>query len=242
MDISMTDTAFDPATATKKLLREARAGALATLSSDGGPYASLVNVATLADGSPLLLLSRLALHTKNIATDHRVSLMLDERRDGDPLQGARVAMMGTAAATDDPAARGRYLARQPDAEMFVDFADFAFYRIDISRAHLVAGFGRIVDLAPAEILTVVDGAEALLNAEPSAVAHMNADHPDTLRLYATRLLGAADGDWRCAGCDPEGLELQNGRLALRLSFPRRVETPEDLRSMLKSLADAARAA
>ena len=94
---------LDPAAAARKLMREARSGALATLmASSGDPYCSLVNVASAADGSPLLLISRLAVHTKNILADPRVSLMLDERKEGDPLEGARVMLMGTAAVTDDP--------------------------------------------------------------------------------------------------------------------------------------------
>ncbi len=102
---------------------KARSGALATLMAGAGdPYCSLVNVATAADGSPLLLISRLAVHTKNILADNRVSLMLDERKEGDPLEGARVMLMGTAEATDDAAARRRYLDRHPAAEMFAGFA------------------------------------------------------------------------------------------------------------------------
>src|SRR6478672_1999858 len=109
---------FDPKTAAKTLMREARSGALATLmASSGDPYCSLVNIASATNGAPLLLISRLAIHTKNILADHRVSLMVDERKEGDPLQGARVMLMGTAAATDDPDVRRRYLARQPEAEM-----------------------------------------------------------------------------------------------------------------------------
>src|SRR5205085_6538533 len=108
---------FNPKTATKKLLREGRSGALATLMpGSGDPYCSLVNVATAADGSPLLLISRLAVHTKNVLTDPRVSLMIDERKAGDPLQGARIMLTGTVAATDDKDIRRRYLERQPEAE------------------------------------------------------------------------------------------------------------------------------
>jgi putative heme iron utilization protein len=237
------DPAFDAKTAAKRLLREARGGALATLmAGSGDPYCSLVNVATDADGSPILLLSRLALHTKNILADARVSLMLDERKEGDPLQGARIMLMGRIAATAEPSARARYLARQPEAAMFADFPDFAFYRVTLSNAHLVAGFGRIVDLTPVDIRTDVADAQSLLDAEAGAAGHMNADHADALRLYATKLLGAPDGAWRCAGLDPEGLDLQMGRLALRLTFPQRVTSPGALRHMLKELADRARAA
>jgi putative heme iron utilization protein len=232
---------FDPQRAARTLLREARSGALATLmTASGDPYCSLVNVATAADGSPLLLISRLAVHTKNILADPRVSLMLDERRAGDPLEGARVMLMGSAAVTDDANARRRYLERQPEAKMFADFADFAFYRIALKGAHLVAGFGRIVDLAAADLLTDLAGADALVSAEAEIVAHMNGEHSDALRLYATRLLGDSDGEWRCVGCDPDGLELQCDRRARRLNFPQRIASPGVLRQALKGLAEEAR--
>ena len=237
------DADFDPKIAARKLMREARSGALATLiPGSGDPYCSLVNVASSADGSPLLLISRLAIHTKNVLADSRVSLMLDERKDGDPLQGARVMLMGRAEITTDEHDRRRYLARQPEAEMFAGFGDFAFYKIAVSAAHLVAGFGRIVDLTPQEILVDLAGADDLLASEERASAHMNEDHADACRLYATRLLGAPDGDWRCVGFDPEGLELQNGRIALRLPFPQRVNGSGPLRAVLVQLAQEARAA
>ena len=234
---------FDPKAAAKKLLREGRSAALATLMPGiGDPYCSLVNVATAADGAPLLLISRLAVHTKNILADPRVSLMLDERKEGDPLQGARVMLLGAAAKTERTDARRRYLAQQPEAEMFAGFGDFAFYEVKLKGAHLVAGFGRIVDLTPADLLTDLAGADALLAAEPEVIAHMNADHAATCRLYATKLLGAPDGDWRCVGCDPDGLDLQWQRTGLRLPFPQRVTEPGVLRAVLKQMADEARAA
>jgi putative heme iron utilization protein len=236
------DSAFDARLAAKKLLREARSGALATLMPEtGDPYCSLVNVATAADGAPLLLLSTLALHTKNLLADNRISLMLDERKEGDPLEGARVMLMGEVAELRSSSARTAYLLRHPGAEQYVDFADFGFFRLEIKRAHLVAGFGRIVDLSPKDILTDVSDAKALLEAEADAIAHMNADHAEACRLYATKLLGAPDCDWRCTGIDPEGIELQNGRMALRLFFPQRVTGPGPLRAVLKQLAEQARA-
>jgi hypothetical protein len=208
----------------------------------GDPYCSLVNVATAADGSPLLLISTLAIHTKNVLADPRVSLMIDERKEGDPLQGARIMLMGTATATDEPDARRRYLAHQPEAEMFAGFADFAFYRMTLNRVHLVAGFGRIVDLKPQDVLTQTDDAADLVAAEPEILDHMNSDHAETCRLYATKLLGGPDGEWRCVGCDPEGLELQLDRTALRLRFPQRIRAPGVLRQVLKQMAEDARAA
>jgi len=236
------DAAFDPAQAAKKLLRESRSGALATLfAGSGDPYCSLVNVATEASGAPLMLLSQLALHTRNLKADPRASLMLDERKAGDPLEGSRIMLMGKVAAANDPVARARYLARHPQAEAFAGFGDFAFYRLDVERAHLVAGFGRIVDLTAEQILTDLTGAAELLEQEGGAIEHMNADHADAVRLYATKLLGAPDGAWRCVGCDPEGLDMQLDGAGLRLTFPQRVTEPGALREMLAQLAREARA-
>ena len=156
-------------------------------------------------------------------------------------RGASVMLMGSAAATSDADVRRRYLAHQPEAEMFAGFADFAFYRMALTGAHLVAGFGRIVDLKPQDVLTATDDAAELVAAEPDILAHMNADHAEACRLYATKLLGAPDGDWHCVGCDPEGLELQNGRSARRLPFPQRVRAPGVLRQLLKQMVEQARA-
>src|SRR5512135_16239 len=153
------DAPFDARLAAKKLLREGRSGALATIiTGSGDPYCSLVNVATAPDGAPLLLLSTLALHTKNILADPRASLMLDERKDGDPLEGARVMLMGTLVPTGNANARAAYLRRHREAEIFAGFADFAFYRMEINHAHLVAGFGRIVDLGAQDLLLDVSDA------------------------------------------------------------------------------------
>ena len=195
------------------------------------------------DGSPILLISRLAVHTRNILADPRVSLMLDERVPGDPLEGARIMLAGTAEEAGDDAEllKRRYLAAHPSAGDFVGFKDFSFFRIKPKGVHLVAGFGRIVDLAPKDFLTGLTGADALVEAEPDIVAHMNADHMDTMNLYAVKLLNGPDGEWRCTGCDPDGLDLQAGRHTLRLAFPERIVAPAALRQALKALADRARA-
>ncbi|HKS85584.1 MAG TPA: DUF2470 domain-containing protein [Pseudolabrys sp.] len=232
---------FDPPLAARKLLHEARSGALATLAvTTGDPYCSLVNVATAIDGAPLLLLSSLALHTKNILADARVSLMLDERKENDPLEGARIMLMGRCVSDSSEAISAAYLRRHPDAGMYATFRDFSFYRIEIKGAHLVAGFGRIVDLKPQDILTDVSDAKPLVESEHEAITHMNADHAGTCRLYATRLLGAEDGDWQCVGINPEGLELQKGRTARWLPFEQRVTALGPLRATLKRLAEQAR--
>jgi heme iron utilization protein len=240
---------FNPSRAVKSLLRRSRQGALATLmAGSGDPYCSLVNVASHPDGSPILLISRLAIHTKNLLSDARVSLMLDERVEGDPLEGARIMLSGRAeeiAADSDTGERDivrqRYLNAHPTAETFVDFKDFSFFGIHLAGTHLVAGFGRILDLKPAQFLTDISDARALVEAEQSAVEHMNTDHKEALGLYATGLLGAGPADWRCSGIDPDGIDLQAGNKTLRLDFPERVTTPGDLRKILVRLAEQARA-
>src|ERR1700716_2511902 len=237
---------FDAVKVARSLLRRSRQGALATLmAGSGDPYCSLVNIASHADGSPILLVSRLALHTRNILGDPRVSLMLDERAEGDPLEGSRIMLAGRAeeASADDlEILRRRYLNAHPSAEAFVSFKDFSFFRIRPGGAHLVAGFGRIVDLKPEQFLTDISDAAALLEVEQGAIDHMNADHRDAMNLYATKLLGAGPADWRCTGCDPDGIDMQAGTTMLRLDFPRRIATPAALRQMLKEFAHQARAA
>ena len=236
---------FNASRLARSLLRRSRQGALATLmAGSGDPYCSLVNVASHADSSPILLISRLALHTKNILADNRVSLMLDERVAGDPLEGARIMLAGRAEEAADEAAemlRRRYLNAHPSAEAFVDFKDFSFFRIAPIGAHLVAGFGRIIDLQPAQFLTEIDDAGELLEAEQGAVAHMNEDHREAMNLYATKLLGAESAEWTCTGCDPDGMDMQAGAATLRLDFPERVTGGTALRKMLVRLAGEARA-
>jgi heme iron utilization protein len=236
---------FDAPKLARSLLRRSRQGALATLTpGSGDPYCSLVNVATHPDGSPILLISRLALHTRNLLGDPRLSLMLDERAEGDPLEGSRIMLAGRAeqASGDEiTVLRARYLNAHPSSEVFVNFKDFSFFRIQPSGAHLVAGFGRIVDLQPEQFLTDISDAASLLEAEQGAVDHMNADHREAMNLYATQLLGAKSADWRCTGCDPGGMDLQSDTATLRLDFPRRIVTPTALRQTLKQLADQARA-
>lgn len=227
----------------RSLLRRRRQGALATLvTGSGAPYCSLVNIASHWNGSPILLISRLALHTQYLLADPRVSLMLDERAEGDPLEGARIMLSGTAEkATDAEIAglRRRYLNAHPSAAVFVDFPDFDLFVVRPTGTHLVAGFGRIVDLKPEQFLTKIDDAHALIAEENGIIEHMNADHLGTMKLYA-RLLGGPDGDWRCTGCDPDGLDLQAGATTLRLNFPQRTTNSAALRNALKQLADQAR--
>ncbi|MFM9859649.1 DUF2470 domain-containing protein [Pseudoxanthobacter sp. M-2] len=247
----MSDGSFSPVAAARTLLRTVRTGALATLATGSGdPFASLVTVATLPDGTPVLLISDLALHTQNAKADPRASLLLAaEGSEGDPLAGARVSIGGRLRRLDkdtpeDAAARRRFLMRHPDAAGYAGFADFSVWVLEVSGAHLVAGFGRIVAIAASDLLLDLSDAEQLLGAEKGSVDHMNEDHTDALALYATKLCGAPDGLWITTGLDPEGIDLmtRDGGQSARLVFPDRVRTSAELRGVLVKLAHAARAA
>ena len=239
---------FAPKTVAKGLLRAIRAGTLATLDRNTGhPFASLVNVATDADGAPVILVSRLSTHTANIEVDGRASILLAETGKGDPLAHPRLTVLGRMAqiarsSADEARVRRRFLARHPKSELYAGFGDFAFWRMTVASAHLNGGFARAADLAAADVLTDVADAAALLAAEADAVAHMNADHAEACRLYATRLLGESDGAWRMSGIDPDGADLALNERTARLPFPQRVTAPEQLRQVLVALAGRARAA
>ena len=226
---------YDPARQARTLLRTVRSGALATLSPEGHPFASLVTVASLPDGSPVLPLSTLAAHTQHLLADPRCSLLLDGGGKGDPLAHPRLTLTARAAmATPEErvAWRTRFLRRHPKAELYVDFGDFSFWTLRIESARLIGGFGRINTLEGAALLTDLSGAEDLVAAEPRSVDHMNADHRDAIRSYATALCGAPDGDWRIVALDPEGIDLGWQDSTLRLPFPDRITDAKALRRQL----------
>jgi putative heme iron utilization protein len=228
------------------LLRSVRSGALATIDRNTGhPFGSLVNVATDSDGSPLILVSRLSTHTANLESDSRASVLLAAAGKGDPLAHPRLTVLGrfvqiAREQPDEPRLRRRFLMRHPRAELYAGFADFAFWRLLIASAHINAGFARAADLAAADVITNISDAEDLIEAEASAIAHMNEDHAEAVRLYATKLLGAQsdaqsgaqEGSWRVTGIDPDGLDLARDDTLLRLPFRERVTTARQLREVL----------
>ena len=232
----MTETSS--AALARRLLRAGEKASLATL-LDGAPYASLVLVAVDHDATPIMLLSSLAEHTRNLAADPRVALLFDGTAGLDePLAGPRVTVVGQALPTDEPRLRQRFLARHPGAALYAGFKDFAFRRVAVERAHLVAGFGRITWIPSAELLSRLE--PALAEHEAGIVEHMNADHAGAVRLYATRLAGLPDGPWRMTGCDPEGVDLRLGGLVGRVDFAHPVSDAEAARSELVRLAQCAR--
>jgi hypothetical protein len=237
---------FDPVALAKSLLRATRAGSLGTLDRNTGhPFASLVNVATDADGSPLILTSRLSTHTANLEADGRASILLAQSGKGDPLAHPRLTVLGTFARVERDSAdaarvRRRFLARHPKSELYAEFGDFEFWRMNVASAHLNGGFARAADLKAADLLTDMSGADELIAAEEGAVEHMNSDHAEATRLYATKLLGEEDGPWRISGLDPDGADLTAGDRTARLAFKERVTSGGVLREALVALAKQAR--
>ena len=144
-----------PVAACRALAARARFASLATVARDprGWPFATLVAVAFDARGRPLLLLSKLAEHTKNLQADPKASLLVSDAEAGDPLAAGRMTLVGEAAlvaADERTAAREAFLATHPDAATYVSFADFGMWRIEVSQVRWVGGFGRMTWIAGAD--------------------------------------------------------------------------------------------
>lgn len=232
-----------PAQSARALVRRGRKAFLGTLDRQSGhPHVSLVTVATMPDGAPVLLISKLALHTQNLLADPRCTLLFDGTdANGDPLAGGRVTLTGMAAVIGSDVARRRFLARHPEAEGYASFADFAFYQITVERAHFIGGFGRIVTLGAADVLIDVSAARALIESEPGIVEHMNEDHADANQLYATVLAGAPGSAWRMSGIDPEGADLiADDGGAARVLFAQPIVNAGEARKELVRLVGEAR--
>jgi putative heme iron utilization protein len=226
----------------RRLARGRTRAALAT-SLGGAPYASLVLLAVDLDASPLLLLSSLAQHSRNIAFDPRVSLLLDATEEHpDPLAGPRLSLLGRALRTDDRRL-ARFIAHHPTSAGYAGFDDFQLYRVEVERGHLVAGFGRI-DWIDGGDFRFAGDVDVLAAAEPEILKHMNDDHGDAIEHYAHHLLGRSGAGWRMTGIDPEGIDLRCDGESARLDFAAPVEVPvltlEAARAALVQLAGMAR--
>ncbi len=201
-----------------------------------------------AEGRPLLLISSMAVHTQNLSVDARASLLVPEPAwAGDPLAAARVTLMGTVGRLEDreqPAARATYLERHPNAAHWVDFDDFAFYRLAPVDVYYVGGFGVMDWVRAADYGSA--GPDPLADVAPAIVEHMNGDHAQALLLLA-RVLGHVDAEAATmTAVDRLGFRLRvrtGERLhGLRLTFPREVRSAETARTVLIEMVRAARQA
>lgn len=226
----------------RRLIRRGQTASLATIDSGSGdPHVSLVTTATGPDGAPILLLSALATHTRNLDANPRASLLFqDIAGHADPLEGSRITVTGELKATDEPTLHRRFLAKNPSSELYAGFADFAFYHLTIERGFFVGGFGRIRELESEALILPIEPSQAIADAEAGIVAHMNEDHADAVALYATRLLGAEPGPWQMVGCDCEGCDLRLNDAVLRLDFPSFLTGPDAIRQIFIKLAKDAR--
>lgn len=233
-----------PAAAVRSLLRAVDRATLATaLARDGTgwPYASLVLVATDYDATPLLLISDLADHARNISADARASLLFDGTRGySEPLAGPRATILGHAERRDDPRQRARFLARHPSAAQYASFADFHLYRLSLDRAHLVAGFGKIHWLEGGTVRLDAGSFQSLAAAESEIVMHMNKDHQAAIDLIARHVLRLRASGWRMTGVDPEGCDFRMAARVARLPFERQATTPDDVRRELVRLTNKGR--
>jgi heme iron utilization protein len=221
-------------------------GTLATLGAGGEPWASFVTYGLLA-GAPVLCVSTLAEHGRNLAADQRASIsIVSPSNDPDPQAWARVTLAGVA---DRPvgdelaAARHAHLSAVPGAAGYLDFADFTLWVLRVSRVRWYGGYGQMdvatdVEYAAAEPDPVAPNAAR-------AVAHLNADHAESLLDMAKNLAGYPDAtSATCTGADRYGLALTvdtpRGLAYTRVSYPNPLESPADLRSAATELAERAR--
>ncbi len=236
------DSVRSPATIARSVMRGADRAVLSSLlPPDAAPYASLVLTALDRDATPLLLISALAVHTRNILADPRVALLFDGTAGfAQPLEGPRVTVIGWAEPTALPHHRARYLARHPDAALYARFGDFAWYRVVVERAHLVAGFGAIHWITAAELLVGSEEGMLLPAAEAELVATVNRDHAGAVDACVRGVLGREETGWQATGVDPDGIDLRNGSAVARLDFLHPAHDPGAVYDELLALSEAGR--
>jgi len=229
---------------------------LASLTADGDPWASLVTYGLLG-GAPVLCVSHLAEHGRNLAADPRASVsIVAPGTDPDPLASARITLAGfverpgverpgAARLGDDErsAAYDAHLAAVPAAKYYIDYSDFALWILRVRRVRWVGGYGRM-DSATAD-----DYASAIPDpVQPysgPAIAHLNADHADSLADMARVLGGYPDTSAAvCTAIDRYGLDLKvttpRGNAYTRVGFPLPLTAVGGLRKATAALARQAR--
>jgi putative heme iron utilization protein len=230
----------------RTLVAQTNIATLATLSDDGTPWASLVSYAALDDGSPVLFVSTLAEHGRNLDRDPRASLVVAATESGkDPLAAGRVTLAGRVtrpAGDTERVARAAYLASVPTASMYAEFGDFSLYVLNVERVRWVGGYGRM-DSADAD-------AYANAEADPvgdarGAITHLNDDHADALLIMAQALGGYPDAETaRCTAADRYGLDLvvgtPRGTAPARVGFAEAISDPAGLRAATVELTRRAR--
>ena len=221
-------TTGDVFTAARQLVRESRSATLATSlpgKRQGWPYASLVTVACLGDATPILLLSGLADHSRNLVEDARASLLFEAASHlPNPQTGPRLTITGRLSPVDDEAVARRFLGRHPGAKLYAGFGDFNFYRMRVERGHFVGGFGRAQWFGANKLLFDAKVSANIGKAEAATVDRLNIDHGDDIAAMARKRFGGRAIGWRLTGVDPEGIDLRCRNSFRRIAFDRPLET------------------
>ncbi|MEM1142275.1 MAG: DUF2470 domain-containing protein [Pseudomonadota bacterium] len=228
----------------KTMVRTARFGSLALIDSKTAhPVVSRIGLATDTDGAPVFPVSSLSGRDADMESDGRASLMVGEPGKGDPLAHARITLQGRVERLTDEdhqRARRRYLARHPKASIYIDFADFSLWRLNIDSASYNGGFGKAYALNPSDFSVECEDWSAWNTMEHGAVEHMNDDHSDANALYGEVLCKAGAGAWRLTGLDPEGVDLALGDRHERYTYPTALTNAAGLRPRLVELVGEAR--
>ncbi|MEM8685065.1 MAG: DUF2470 domain-containing protein [Pseudomonadota bacterium] len=227
----------------RTLIRTARHGALALIGDDGAPSVARVGLATDTNGLPVFPVSSLSGRVDDMHRDGRASLLVGQSGNGDVLAHSRLSMNGHARRLDGDEhrrARRRYLERHPKADLYIDFADFSLWCLEVTTVSFVRGFGHAYAMDARDITTELGDWTAWNGMEAGAVEHMNDDHLDATALYATVLLGADEGDWRITGLDPHGIDLASGDEHRRYEYETPLESAAELRPALVDLVRVAR--
>lgn len=230
----------------RRLVSSSRYGSLAVLLPKGGhPFASRTAVTNDIDRTPVILVSALSEHTVGLSNDPRVSLLLGEPGKGDPLAHPRITLQCKAEWIDredprQPRIRTRFLRRHPKSALYVDFPDFAFFRLNPVSASLNGGFGKAYHLRAEDFLIKSAASDPLAELETSAVEHMNNDHADAVAVYARILAGQKTGKWNMSAIDAAGFELISGDRLARIEFDAVLQDSSRLAPTLAELARVAR--
>ncbi|MDO9225563.1 MAG: DUF2470 domain-containing protein [Pseudomonadota bacterium] len=224
----------------RRFTRSQHSGVLSTLSKrlDGFPFGSVAPFILDHCGQPVILISDIAEHTKNIVADPRVSLIVQPYSTDMQVNG-RVTIIGRATRLEEKDRLApRYLRFHPQAETYFAMHDFQFYRIEPVRIRYIGGFGRIHWVEPASYLSPNS---PLAEQESDIVAHMNADHGDNLIAYCRHVHGVNTASATMLGIDPDGFDLRADAGELRFEFATPVNDAQEAREALVALARAARA-
>ena len=225
---------YDGLAEARRLLRSIRAATLATLQPAGFPLATLTTIATDFDGTPILLLSQLSAHTRNLDSDGRCSLLLSQGGKGDPLAHPRLSLVGKAHKITEPVQRkilrARFLNRNPKAALYADFGDFSFWRVETAMAHLNGGFAKAADYEGTILASAVP--EGLPAIEPGLLERLNGAGRDNLGAKA-KAAGGADLPWKATGVDSGGIDLAAREHIWRLDFEAQVTELDELKQRIE---------